>query len=207
MEEGDHEPGDGDQKRRAEPVPETRGEGNRRRMVMLEPEPAGARRLLHAPCVARSLPEVDDDVRARRCERDQRQPDGDRQPPPRSPRGDDEGGEQQDARILGARRQPDDEAGELEPPRDHERERNGDSERERHVGDRHPRVRDVSRLDRSRRGRDEAGHLDRRRAARATTPPRPLPSAITTIDDRAVRYDGSSCHAWNGASMYMTRLG
>jgi hypothetical protein len=33
------------------------------------------------------------------------------------------------------------------------------------------------------------------------------PSPITSATMRAVRSDGWSCHAWNGASTYMSRVG
>ena len=91
-----------------------------------------------APRVAGRLAEMEEDVRARRSERDQRQAGGDRKPPPRPPGGNGQRYEQQDARILRARREADGEAGELDSARDHERERDGDSERQRDVRDGHP---------------------------------------------------------------------
>ena len=86
-------------------------------VVVLEPEPAAARHLVGAPRVAGRLTEMEEDVRARRSERDERQAAGDRQPPPRPPGGDGQRYEQQDARVLRARREADGEAGELDPAR------------------------------------------------------------------------------------------
>ena len=100
--------------------------------------------------------------------------------------------------ILETRREADGDACELDPPSHHQRQRHGHAERQRDVGDRLARVRDLDRADRDGRGRD-------------TRPPLPYalrpshqaaaiaPSARTTATIRAVRYDGSSCHDWNGA--------
>src|SRR5438874_1059676 len=97
--ERERKPGRSDQERWAEPVPQPRDERERRRLVVLEPEPARMRRLLNPPGVTCGLAEVEKDVRARRGEGEQRPPARDREAPPPPPGRDDERGEQQDAGV------------------------------------------------------------------------------------------------------------
>ena len=165
-EQREREPSGRDHEGRAKPVPEPCDECNRRRLVVLEPEPTGGGRL-NAPRIARSLAEVKDHIRACGRKRDQRQAARDRQSPPRTPGRNEERREQQDAGILRARRETDDETGEFDPPRNHEPKRDRDSERQRHVWDRDPRIRDVGCLDGCHRGGHEAG----RRPVRALPKP------------------------------------
>ena len=127
---------------------------------------------------------MEEDVRARRSECDQRQATGDRQSPPRAPGGDGQRYEQQDARVLRTRREADGEARELDSARDHERERDGDSEGQRHVRDRHPRVGDVRRLYGRRSGGDEAG---RQPVGALSQPPRRRDRAHREHDHRQAR--------------------
>ena len=157
--ERNDEAGDRDQQGGPEAVPEPRGEGDRGGMVVLEPEPALPRVLLHAPGVAEGLAEVDDDERARQGEGERGQAARDREPSPSPPGGDDERRQQEHARVLGARREADREPGELEPARDHERERDRDSERERHVRHGHARIGHIASSPPRRSGGDEAGDV------------------------------------------------
>ena len=66
MNEREREPGGGDQKRRAEPVPEPCREGNRRDVVVLEAEPTVPRKLLDAAHLVPCLMPVHQHERARR---------------------------------------------------------------------------------------------------------------------------------------------
>ena len=167
--ESDDEAGDGDQERRPEAVPEPAGERDRSGVVVLEAEPAGMSPALDAPRVSGRLPEVDQHVRARGGERDDRERGADRQASPPPPRGRDERREEDDPRVFRACREPDREPGELDPARDHQRERDRDADRQRHVGDGHARVGDVRRLDSNRGRGDEARD---RPVRRASQPPR-----------------------------------
>ena len=63
-------------------------------------------------------------------------PIGESEPPPLLPPCDDERHEQEHARILEAHREPCGQAGELEPARHQQRERDRDAERQRYVGHR-----------------------------------------------------------------------
>ena len=75
----------------------------------------------------------------------------DAEPSPVPPPGDHQRYGEEDARVLGARREPGRDAGPFEPTGHRERERDGDSERQWHVGHCHVGVRHVRRRDRRRR--------------------------------------------------------
>ena len=155
--QGDDQPHRGDDQGGAEALPETFDEGNRRHMVVLESEPARARVALDPPDVTSRLAEMENHERARQSEADHRQTRADRKPPPAAPRSDHERSEQEGPGVLCARGETDREACELDPAGDHQAQPHGGTERERHVGDGHPRVRDVRRLDRRHRRGDETG--------------------------------------------------
>ena len=107
-----------------------------------------ARQLLDTVGVAHGAGEVRDEERARRAEAGDGKAHPDREAPRLPPAGDCDRDKQEDPRVLDARREAGDEPGELDPAADEQRERDGNAKSERHVGDSHPRVGDLGRLDR-----------------------------------------------------------
>ncbi len=157
MDERQDQPDRSDHEHGPERVPEELDECDRRRRVVLEAEPALAGRALHAGRIAHRVPEPQDHVRARHGEGDERKGTCDREPTPSPPRSSDQWSEEDQARILRARREPDRDAGQLDAAHDHQRERDRDAEGQGHIGDGHARVGDVRGRDRGRGGSDEAG--------------------------------------------------
>ena len=115
--EGDHQSDSTHDERGAEPFPEPPDERDRRDVVVLEAEPAVPRESLHAKGLVPGLVAVHDDERARREKGCNGKDSGDRKPAPLLPAGDDQGDEQEDARVLEAHCEPDRDACELEPAR------------------------------------------------------------------------------------------
>ena len=165
---GEREPGERDEQRRAEALPEPVEEGKRRRMVVLEPEPALGRQSLNARDVLPRGAGVPDDERAREHEGERRNPGADREPAPLSPPDREERCRQEDSRILRRRREPRCGSRPLQPSLDGQSERDGDERRQEDVGHRDVRVRDVNRGDGNRRTGDEPGE---RAVGGATEPP------------------------------------
>ena len=110
---------------------------------------------------------VDEHERARGQEGRRPQPDRHGQTLPLPPAGDDERHDQEDARVLRARREARHDPRPGQPVRDHQRERSGDAGLERHVGDGGVRVGDARRLHGDERAADRARDV----AVRA--PPQP----------------------------------
>ena len=165
---GEREPGERDEQRRAEALPEPVEEGKRRRMVVLEPEPALGRQSLNARDVLPRGAGMPDDERAREYEGERRNPGADREPAPLSPPDREEGCRQEDSRILRRRREPRCGSRPLQPPLNGQSERDGDERRQQDVGHRDVRVRDVDRGYGNRRTGDEPGE---RAVGGATEPP------------------------------------
>jgi hypothetical protein len=90
---------------------------------------------LHAQRIADRAREVDDEIRARCAKGRRGRHEPDREPSPLPPAGDDQRHKQEDPWVLEAHRDPGREPGQLDSPGDHQRERDGDAERQRHVGD------------------------------------------------------------------------
>ena len=157
MDERKDEPDRSDDERGPEAVPEELDERDRRRLIVFEAKPTLSGRTLHARCVTHRFPEPEDHVRARRGESDECERTCDREPAPSPPRGSDEWGQEDQARILRACGEPDSDAGQLDAAHDHQRERNRDAEAQGHIGDGHARVGDVCGRDRRGGRSDEAG--------------------------------------------------
>jgi hypothetical protein len=109
--ERDGESSKRDQEHRADPFPEPVEEGDRRPGIALEAEPPTPPVLLNAAYVAEGLGEVDGEVRARGEKGDRSERGGGGETVPPAPAGDDERNEQDEARVLEARRQPDRDSG------------------------------------------------------------------------------------------------
>ena len=169
----------GDEERRPHPLPEAVEERDRRRPVVLEAEPAAAAELLHAANVSERRGQMDDEERARHRERKRRERGGDREPAPLAPTGDDERHQQDEGGVLEACGDSDRDSGGGQAPRDHQPERDCDSERHRHIRDGHPGVRDVRHLD----GGDRTGDEPRHRPVRTgAEPPRSRDSGQAESD-------------------------
>ena len=197
-----------DDQRRAEPVPEPVDESDRRRVIVLEAEPALPCEPLHAERLVPRLSAVDEDERARRDEGDGGEADRESEARPLLPPCDDERHEQEHARILEAGRQtlrrgPRARAGPAPSARARPRRRAsaGRPSPLRASTQRAPCTPRRPPLQRRRR------RACRTRGARATRRRRSPATDSTTPTMRAVRYDGSCCHSWNGALTYMSRLG
>ena len=196
-----------DDQQRARRLPEPVEVGERSDRVVLEPEPAGPGEALHAGDVVPGSARVDEHERAREREAG----DGERagppeRPPPPPPRHDDRHRRDR-AGILRRGGEADREPGPLDAPPDGEREDAGDGERQQHVGDGHPRVRDVRGRDRDSRSAD-----DRRTGAvrAATEPPRRADAAEPERDrDEAAPRGttGRRSSACTGASTAISRDG
>ena len=132
---------------RADRIPEPVEVGERGDRIVLEPEPAGPGEALHAGDVVPGRARVDQHERARESEPGDRERSRatERLPPP--PPRHDHGYGRDRARILGRGGEADGEPGPLDAAADGERENARDGERQQHVRDGHPRVRDVGRRD------------------------------------------------------------
>ena len=140
-------PASADERERAERLPEPLGERDRRRGIVLEPEPPGLREPLHALDVVPCAPAwsttnglVSTNARPRA-----RPP---RQAAPLAEARDHERHDEHAPGYFAGGGEPGGDARPLEPTGDEERERHRDPEREQHVRDGHPRVGDVGRRDR-----------------------------------------------------------
>ena len=141
----------------AEPVPQPADEGDRRGVVVLEPEPTFAGESLHAERFVQGLVTVHEHEWIRREKGRQGQRDGYRNSSPLLPARNDEWHEQEDARILEAHCDPGGDAAELEPARHEQGESHGNPERQRYVGHGGSRIGDVDRAHGHHRGCDQAG--------------------------------------------------
>ena len=148
-----------DDQNRPESVPQVSHERDRRRMVVLEAEPALAREPLHAKRLVPCLVSVHKHERTGREERQPHQRERDRQPAPAAPRRNHERNGKEDAGILEAGREARRDSGELDAVRDHQEQRARNTKRERNIGHGLTRIGDVDRTHRRNRRCDRAGRL------------------------------------------------